>query len=403
MRKILLITTKYPTGEGEAWLTNELAECFASNGDEVAVVVLSWEYSDGASGCISLNGVDIHRVRLWKFLYSKSFIMPILKIFLFSLLARVKCRGVMNKADIIVATTPCIAVWALVDSLGFKSNARKFLILWDFFPFYMKGLWGQGRNILFNFLYKWENRLYNKFDVIGCMTDESIKFLRDKYTLPSPTVIKLPLWAKQVDRVKLTDAEKLNIRIRYNISTDAFVSVYGGAMTKIQGLDNIIDLAAKLHSSSQFQFVLVGRGPELARLKNRVLTESVPNVVFVDYVPRDEYELLIASCDVGLVSLSGKHEVPSFPSKSIDYLKVGLPILASIDKTTEFGEILCNEMKAGLWAESGDNEAMANILNLLFSDPEYLKELSENGRKYFEDQMNVINAVNDIVNACEVI
>src|SRR5690606_21327041 len=289
------------------------------------------------------------------------------------------------------------------DSLGFKSNARKFLILWDFFPFYMKGLWGQGRNILFNFLYKWENRLYNKFDVIGCMTDESIKFLRDKYTLPSPTVIKLPLWAKQVDRVKLTDAEKLNIRIRYNISTDAFVSVYGGAMTKIQGLDNIIDLAAKLHSSSQFQFVLVGRGPELARLKNRVLTESVPNVVFVDYVPRDEYELLSASCDVGLVSLSGKHEVPSFPSKSIDYLKVGLPILASIDKTTEFGEILCNEMKAGLWAESGDNEAMANILNLLFSDPEYLKELSENGRKYFEDQMNVINAVNDIVNACEVI
>ena len=279
MRKILLITTKYPTGEGEAWLTNELAECFSSNGDEVSVVVLSWEYSDGASGCIRLNGVDIHRVRLWKFLYSKSFAMPVLKIFLFSLLARVKCWGLINKADIIIGTTPCIAVWGFFDLFGYRSNARKFLILWDFFPFYMKGLWGRGRSFLFDFFYRWENRLYNKFDVIGCMTDESIKFLGDKYSVPSAAVIKLPLWAKQVDRVKLTDTEKLNIRKKYNISTDAFVSVYGGAMTKIQGLDNIIDLAARLHSSSQFQFVLVGRGPELARLKNRVLTESVRNIV----------------------------------------------------------------------------------------------------------------------------
>src|SRR5690606_36199346 len=105
---------------------------------------------------------------------------------------------------------------------------------------------------------------------------------------------------------------------------------------------------------SQYQFVIIGKGGELPRLKARVREEGLTNVIFIDHVPRDEYENIVAVCDLGLVSLSGRHSVPSFPSKSIDYLKVGLPILASIDKCTEFGDILVNDMKAGLWVEAGD-------------------------------------------------
>lgn len=185
------------------------------------------------------------------------------------------------------------------------------------------------------------------------MTKGSVEFLEKNYTINRRRVGLLPLWTKQLPQVRVDAAERLALRKKYGIDENSFVAVYGGAMSVVQGLDNILNLAASLKQEPAYQFVFIGRGSELPRLRARAEDEGLTNVKFIDYVPRDEYEKIIAVCDVGIVSLAGQHAVPSFPSKSIDYLKVGLPILASIDRYTEFGSILINDMKAGLWVEAG--------------------------------------------------
>ncbi|MCU1722224.1 glycosyltransferase family 4 protein [Pseudomonas sp. 5P_5.1_Bac1] len=401
MERILLLTTKYPCRAGEGWLTNELADCFAKEGKSVSVLVLSWEYSDGESAVIDLNGVRVYRLRLWKIFYNKNIIFSTLKIFLFSALVRFRHGRVLRDTDLIVATTPCIVIWALLDFFWKKTKAKKYLILWDFFPYYMRDLWGAGKSKLFSFFLRWENRLYRKFDAIGCMTKGSIDFLESHYKIDPEKVSLLPLWTKQLHQVVLDASERSSIRAKYGIIDEAFVVIYGGAMSVVQGLDNILDLASHSKAKPQFQFVLIGKGSELARLKARVQDESLHNVLFIDHVPRDEYEKIIAACDLGLVSLSGNHAVPSFPSKSIDYLKVGLPILASIDKYTEFGGILTRDMKAGLWVEAGNPVTLAEALERMYSDSVFLSECAKNGRQYYEQEMKVDSAIQKILFACE--
>lgn len=401
MEKVLLLTTKYPCRPGEGWLTNELAECFAREGKSVSVLALSWEYDDGDSARIELNGVTVHRQRLWKIFYKKNFLFSMLKIFLFSVLVRVKQGRALREADIIVATTPCIVIWGLLDFFWRKPKAKKYLILWDFFPYYMRDLWGAGKSKLFSFFLRWETRLYNKFDAIGCMTKGSIEFLESHYQVKADKVGLLPLWTKQLPQVLLDANERSLVRRKYGISEEAFVVIYGGAMSVVQGLDNILNLAAHVKAKPQFQFVFVGKGTELSRLKARVQDEELHNVLFIDHVPRDEYESIIAASDLGVVSLSGNHAVPSFPSKSIDYLKVGLPILASIDKYTEFGQILTRDMKAGRWVEAGNPVLLEEALESMCADSVFLSECAKNGRHYYEQEMKVDSATKAIIFACE--
>lgn len=401
MNEVLLLTTKYPSGRGEGWLTNELAERFFKEDKSVSVLALSWEYSDGESSVSVLNGVKVYRQRIWKFFYRKNFICSMLKIFLFSVLVRLKYKQVLMRADLIIATTPCIVLWGMLDFFWRKPTAKMYLVLWDFFPYYMRDLWGGGKKVLFNFFLRWENRLYNKFDAIGCMTQGSVAFLKDNYSIDSRKVSLLPLWTKQQPRVELNNYEKSAIRRKYGIDETAFVAIYGGMMSVVQGLDNLLDLAAVVLPKPQFQFVFIGKGSELPRLKARARDEGLSNVIFIDYVPRDEYESIVAACDLGLVSLSGRHPVPSFPSKSIDYLKVGLPILASIDKYTEFGSILINDMKAGLWVEAGNAVLLAEVLERFWADRKFLFACSSYARQYYEREMNVDLAMKRILVVCE--
>ncbi|MGC7840690.1 glycosyltransferase family 4 protein [Pseudomonas wayambapalatensis] len=401
MNKVLLLTTKYPCGAGEGWLTNELAECFSREGKSVSVLALSWEYEDGHSDVVELNGVKVYRSRLWKFFYRKNFICAMLKIFLFSLVVRFRYKRKIFDADLILATTPCIVIWGLLDFFMTRPRAKKYLILWDFFPYYMRDLWGSGRARLFSFFVKWENRLYNKFDAIGCMTKGSIEFLEKNYSVDCRRVRQLPLWTKQLPLVEVGAAEQKVLRAKYGIDEHAFVAVYGGAMSVVQGLDNILDLAASMKGRTEYQFVFIGRGPELPRLRARAVDEEMSNVRFINYVPRDEYEKIIAVCDVGIVSLAGEHAVPSFPSKSIDYLKVGLPVLASIDRYTEFGAILVNEMKAGRWVEAGDPVSLGQVLEEMRQDSVFLSDCASNGRRYYENEMKVELATQNIIAACE--
>lgn len=393
MSNVVLVSTKYPKGAGNEWLTNELAEYAATQDHAVSVVALSWEYDEGESERYMVNGVDVHRVRMPSFFYRKNIFCAFLKLFLFSLFARFKTSNVIRKADVLVATTPCVASWAFLTGHGLKVGARSFLILWDFFPYYMQGLWGR-KNIFFSFFLRVENYLYRRFDYIGCMTKGNKAYLLDKYQGIDPKrVVDLPLWTRQLPMPKLS---KQQARAKLGIPTGSFVLIYGGAMSVVQGLDCIIELADRCRRYRDILFLMVGRGTERARLQDKAISLGLSNIRFMEYVPRDEYEAFVCASDVGLISLSPDHQVPSFPSKSIDYLKVGLPILASLDTCTDFGNVLVEDMQAGAWVEAGNIDAFEASLHKLKSDGDRLAEFGRNGRSYYEKAMNVSVAYNNI-------
>lgn len=398
MKHIVLLTTKYSNDKADAWLTNEMAYSLVDKGFNVAVVVFSWLKNDPPSSVCNLDGVKVIRIKLHPFFYSSGSIGTALKVFLFPLWARHLISKNIDRCDLLIGNTPCLTTLGLPAYMRSKFGSRSYLVLWDFFPFYLKDLGAIKNNLSFRFFHYIEERMYQSFDRIGCMTGGNLNFLRMNYrSVKAERVEILPLWASIKDSPLPATSE---VRTRYGLPVDGFVAVYGGAMSIVQELENILDLAFCSMDLNVF-FVFIGRGTERDKLEEVARKRNLSNVLFLDYVPRDEYEDLIKACDVGIISLSRRLSVPSFPSKSIDYFKVGIPVLASLDSATDFGRILEEEIRAGLYAAAGEVSLLKEKLRFLVENSRARAEMGLSGRRYYEEQLSVEKARDKILRLIE--
>jgi hypothetical protein len=104
----------------------------------------------------------------------------------------------------------------------------------------------------------------------------------------------------------------------------------------------------------------------------------------------------LKECDVGLVNLSDKFTIPNIPSRTLSYWSVRLPVLAAVDKNTDYGEML-NKCNGGLWSVMGDTDAyITNLLSLLYN-PENRKQMGVNGYNYLSCELNTENAYRTIL------
>jgi glycosyltransferase involved in cell wall biosynthesis len=101
---------------------------------------------------------------------------------------------------------------------------------------------------------------------------------------------------------------------------------------------------------------------------------------------------------VGLISLNERFTIPNIPSKTLDYFNVGLPVLASIDRATDYNVIL-DEASAGLWSYAGNHDSLMRNFESLYNDPELRRRMAQNGRDYFIRHLTPDKAYNTIINS----
>ncbi|HHW4413292.1 TPA: glycosyltransferase family 4 protein [Citrobacter gillenii] len=394
MKNIVLMTTKYNDNKKDAWLTNELAYSIRDSGHNMTVVVFSWMPNDPETRVENIDGVQVVRLKLPKWIYKKNMINTALKIFIFPFVARKFIKKNIKECDLLIANTPCVTILGLSNLFKSKYNAYTYLVLWDFFPFYLKDLGLMRNKFNFKFFHFLEEWMYRSFDKIGCMTKGNIDFLEKNFkTIKKENMEILPLWAKTK---KLKKIDRYGVRDKFGLPKDETIIIYGGAMSVVQELENYLELAKKFRNKN-VSFVMVGTGTEKEKLKEIAENDNINNLIFIDYVPRDEYEELVGSCDIGFISLSRKLTVPSFPSKSLDYFKVAIPILASLDPITDFGDILENKIKAGYSVIAGNIDELESKANILINNTALREEMGKSGRKYYEDFLTVENAKNIIM------
>ena len=79
---------------------------------------------------------------------------------------------------------------------------------------------------------------------------------------------------------------------------------------------------------------------------------GLSNVKVSDFIPKKDYNGLLMASDIGLISLNESFTIPNYPSKVMSYFGAKIPVLASIDLNTDFGQML-TETELGFWAEAG--------------------------------------------------
>lgn len=377
---VLFLMFAFPDLNKSFNLYTAIVEQFHKEGHKV--FILAPETSK-KTGVRKEKGIDVLRVRALPIKNVPNYLKGISNLLLPLLYKRALNKFYKDQSfDLIITATPPITFTDLASRLKRKHMAKLYLILRDIFPqnavdmgFMKKG------GYIYNYFRSKEKRLYIEADKIGCMSQGNIDYVlnhnlflqKEKLHVLQNYQIKNEFWQNRDESIN----EKYGLK-------NKFVVVFGGNMGKPQQLENVIKLAKECEEYKDVVFLLLGGGLQKKKIEDMVSSNSSSNVILLETIPKQDYQRLIKTCDIGLISLHQDFTVPNIPSKCLDYLNLGIPVLASVDKATDFGLMLELDMKAGLSSLAGDIPAFKKNFDRLYWDTEFREICGKNGRNYFE-------------------
>jgi lipopolysaccharide/colanic/teichoic acid biosynthesis glycosyltransferase/glycosyltransferase involved in cell wall biosynthesis len=165
---------------------------------------------------------------------------------------------------------------------------------------------------------------------------------------------------------------------------DAFVAAFTGAHGVANGLESVLDVAAKLRlrGRNDIFLVFIGDGKEKPAIIERAHREKLDNCLFVDPMPKKTLaQFLCRRANVGLMILAN---VPAFyygtsPNKFFDYLASGLPVL--VNYPGWMAEMV-RAQGSGVVVPPRDPAAFANALMNLADARTATAAMGERGRNF---------------------
>lgn len=269
-----------------------------------------------------------------------------------------------QKFDLVLYSTPPITFYKVIKFIKDRNEAYTYLLLKDIFPqnaVDMRMI-KEGSFIHKAFLKK-EKKLYEISDTIGCMSPANVSFILQHHPeIDKNKVEENPNTIEPIN-FNFNLAEKLAVREKYELPLDKKVLVYGGNLGKPQGLDFLLSTIASTKDEKAF-FLIVGDGTAFEQI-NTWFDENKPkNAKLFQRLPKEDYDKLLAACDIGLIFLDRNFLIPNFPSRLLSYLEMEMPILVATDPNTDIGDII-EHAQCGYKVSAGDQEDMQSKLERL--------------------------------------
>ncbi|TVT58332.1 MAG: glycosyltransferase family 4 protein [Azoarcus sp. PHD] len=396
--RILLLCTKFSLTENDPWLTNEFAEAFQLAGHEVTVACLDWS-AEGNSPTVELRtGTGVRVIAMSPVVARSplSFLNKGLKWTLSSVQAYRTLRKRLHNEnfDLLIGFSPAVTMAAPILMLTRRLHTKSFLIQWDFFPFHHRQIGLISSPIAFHAARTAETLLLRRFDTIGCMSPANVDYLHAHYNLwPIQRVCVLPIWAKGT---RLTEIDPDAIRLKYELPRTRPIVVFGGQLAPGRGLEDLLKMAELAEGAdSPLCFLIMGSGP-LETLVKAYIGSGHHNLRWIPRVPRSEYLEVIRACDIALVCTVRDVDVPTFPSKTLDYLRSGLPIVASVEKSTDYGTFL-ESNAVGISVEAGEPSKLKEAIEKLINDKNRYRLMRRNGPDCFNRNFEVTHVVRKLL------
>jgi glycosyltransferase involved in cell wall biosynthesis len=302
------------------------------------------------------------------------------------------------KFDLVLYPTPPVTHYQTVKYIKKRDNAKTYLLLKDIFPqnavdigMMSKTGW---KGILYRYFRRKEKKLYAISDHIGCMSQANVDYVLKHNPEISPEKVEICPNAIEIRDVSITAEERLAIREKYGIPQDKKVFVYGGNLGKPQGIPFIIECLKTQENNADAYFLIVGDGTEYAKLEEYFNEAKPSNMKLMKRLPKEDYDRMVAACDVGMIFLDHRFTIPNFPSRLLAYMQAGLPVLAATDPNTDIGKVIVDG-GFGWWCESNDAEGFGTVLNVVVKADRaqiYQKEI-----KYLEEHYTPQRAYDIII------
>lgn len=300
--------------------------------------------------------------------------------------------------DLVLYPTPPITHVETVKYIKQRDHAKTYLLLKDIFPQNAVDLGMMSKSGLKSIIYRYfrnkEKELYAVSDWIGCMSQANVDYvLKQNPEVDSRRVEVCPNSIEVFDK-SVDDKTRNEIRTKYGIPLDKKVFIYGGNLGKPQGIPFLMQCLGKCRNVSGAFFFVVGDGTEFGLLEKYEKEANQANFKLAQRLPKEDYDTLVAACDVGMIFLDHRFTIPNFPSRLLGYMQAKLPVLAVTDPNTDIGKVIVDG-GFGWWCESNDAEKFCKVVKgIIHTD---LSQKRDNAYNYLLNHYTVEICYNTIM------
>ena len=299
----------------------------------------------------------------------------------------------VKKPDLVFATSTPLTV-GIPGYIAAKIKRAPFVFeVRDIWPeSWIRSGWVTGKELYVRLLAKLESFLYAKAVKILLVSLGFERRLIER-GFPAEKMKTIPLGANgDIFEGAEPDEDWLK---KYGL-TGKKIAIYTGAHGKANGLDYMLDAADFAKDDKSIAFVLIGKGAEKERLKERAESEGLNNVIFADAVVKTELPGVLAACNFGLMLLKDIGEPrPVTPNKIFDYMFMAMPAIVNFEGPT--WDIVCAE-DCGVFADPKNPQDLADKVKMLAADPDMCGRMGENGKKIAWEKYDRKSLTNDILN-----
>jgi len=298
----------------------------------------------------------------------------------------------LSKHDVVmVATTPPVIIAFLVTLL---SKIKGFRVIYHCQDIHPEALVVNG-SISCSFLSKLlivmdKTTVKNAWKVIVLSQDMKTSLIRRGLGGENIHIINNFIFHKLINDVGIDDEAKNHPgKVRF---------IFAGSLGRFQNLECLLEGIAKHKNSQDIEFLFLGDGPLKNKIKAFVVREELSNVLFNSQAPIDEALAIMKQFDAGIVSISEGVSKVAYPSKSIMYMSVGLPIFAVLETDSELATML-NKEGVGV-AVIPKPEVIASGIRLMADSLKNGFFSTEKIRNYAESEFGkdvILNRIVDLV------
>lgn len=399
--KLLFVTVSLPdlSQKSHSFYADLIAE-LSLCGHDITVVAPSYNSKEGLT---QEGSVRVLRVKTGEFMGDVPFWKKGINVYRLTYqYKRAITRYLKNDSfEVVILPTPPVTLVDVVSFVKKRYNAKLYLLLRDIHPecldrrvvplrflertdVYEECKKPYGVNFLTRkLLYTKAQRLYKISDLIGCMSPGNIEYIKQIAPfITDKQAVLLPNWYSGED-TENDDASVLAVREKYNLK-DKYIAIFGGTIGEAQAVWNIAQLAKMNLDKKDVVFLVVGRGVRKHVLEEMANKDHLSNMMFLNYMSREDYEAILQSADLGLISIDEKYTVPTCPSKIIGYMALAKPVLAMFNTGNDYGEFYIDKPGCGLWSVDLDYQEAQENFDWFYQHRAEGKEIGQAGYRYYK-------------------
>tara|TARA_B110000027_G_scaffold119707_1_gene132581 strand:- start:1597 stop:2799 length:1203 start_codon:yes stop_codon:yes gene_type:complete len=386
---ILFLTLQNINSLSERGIYNDLLKKFENEGNQIFVVSPNERREKKKNELIKFKNSKILKIRTLNIqktnLIEKGLATLLIE---YQYLFGIKKYFKKIKFDLVIYSTPPITFTKVIDFIKKRDKAFSYLLLKDIFPQNAIDMMMLKKNgLLHNYFLKKEKRLYAISDYIGCLSQANVNYLKTHN--PEIDFNKVEINPNSINPkfIKYSNSEKENIKLKYSIPLKKTIFIYGGNLGKPQGLDFLLKTIQETKRSDVY-FLIIGSGTEFTRIQKWFEKFQPQNALLIASLPKNDYDKLLAACDVGLIFLNRNFTIPNYPSRLLSYLEMKIPVIAATDSNTDIGTDI-QKNKCGFAVISGDFLGMQNAINKLMNDINDFNRMKENSWSFLNKDFHI--------------